>query len=105
MECPSAGYPVSMSKQCEIEPLGGHEYLIRVRTARQTVESRLQATQAVRDDLRVGDGDEQRLIEATMDFLASRHAVTGLPGLVDLDDIADTYADYLDDLRRRMAAA
>jgi hypothetical protein len=102
---PRCGYPTRMSKQCEIEPLGGHEYLIRVRTAGSTVESRFQATRAVREDLRVDDGDERRLIEATMDFLASRHAIAELPGLVDLDDIADSYPDYLDDLRRRMAAA
>ncbi|MDI5967647.1 hypothetical protein POF50_022050 [Streptomyces sp. SL13] len=94
-----------MSEQCEIEPLGGHEYLIRVRAEGQTVESRFQATQAVRDDLRVPDRDERRLIEATMDFLASRQGITKLPGLVDLDDIADSYGDYLDELRRTMAAA
>lgn len=104
MNSPEGGYPTAMSKQCEIEPLGGHEYLIRVRAHGQTVESRFQATQAVRDDLRVDDDDERRLIEATMDFLASRQSIAGLPGLVDLDDIADSYADYLDELRRRMAA-
>ena len=94
-----------MSKQCDIEPLGGHEYLIRVPTEGRTVESRFQVTQAVREDLRVGDDDERRLIEATMDFLARRQPITELPGLVDLDDIADSYADYLDELRRRMATA
>lgn len=91
-----------MPEQCEIEPLGGHEYLIRVRTPAQVVESRFQATEGVREDLHVEDADEHRLIEATMDFLATRQGVTELPQLVDLDDIAASYDDYLDELRRRM---
>jgi hypothetical protein len=94
-----------MLTQCEIEPLGGHEYLVRVHTRGQTVESRFQATETIRDDLRIGTGDERLLIEATTEFLAGRHGLERLPGLVDLDDIADNYPDYLDELRRRMTAA
>ncbi len=91
-----------MAEQCDIEPLGGHEYLIRVRTEAEVVESRFQATESVLRDLRVEDGDERRLIEATMEFLATRQSVAELPGLVDLDDIAASYDDYLDELRRRL---
>ncbi len=93
-----------MLKQCEIEPLGGHEYLVRVHARGQTVESRFQATEAIREDLRVGEGDERRLIEATTEFLAGHHGLERLPDLVDLDDIADNYPDYLDELRRRLTA-
>lgn len=93
-----------MPEQCDIEPLGGHEYLIRVHTEAQVVESRFQATEGVLEDLDVKDGDEQRLIEATMEFLATRQSVAELPQLVDLDDIAANYHDYLDELRRRLPA-
>ncbi len=95
---------MAMPEGCDIEPLGGHEYLIRVRTGTRTVESRFQATESVLENLQVKQADERRLIEATMDFLASRHSATGLPQLVDLDDIAASYDDYLDELRRRMPA-
>jgi hypothetical protein len=93
---------MAMPEQCDIEPLGGHEYLIRVRTEAQVVESRFQATEGVLNDLHVSDDGERRLIEATMDFLATRQSVAELPQLVDLDDIAASYHDYLDELRRRL---
>jgi hypothetical protein len=96
---------MAMPDKCDIEPLGGHEYLIRVRTEAQVVESRFQATEGVLEDLHVNDKDEGRLIEATLDFLATRQSVASLPQLVDLDDIAASYDDYLDDLRRRMRTA
>lgn len=93
-----------MAEQCDIVPLGGHEYLIRVRTETRIVESRFQATERVLEALHVKDDDERRLIEETMDFLAARQGAAGLPGLVDLDDIAASYDDYLDELRRRLPA-
>ncbi|MBY8888297.1 hypothetical protein K7472_26165 [Streptomyces sp. PTM05] len=94
-----------MSDQCDIEPLGGHEYLVRVHHPAEIVESRFQATERVMADLHAGAGDERRVIEATMDFLRDKKSADELPQLVDLDDVAASYDDYVDALRGRLPSA
>ncbi|PWI40978.1 hypothetical protein [Streptomyces sp. ICBB 8177] len=91
-----------MSDQCDIEPLGGHEYLVRVHHRSEVVESRFQATDRVMADLKAGARDERRVIEATMDFLREKKSADELPQLVDLDDVAASYDDYVDAVRAKL---
>lgn len=94
-----------MGQQYEIEAVGGREYLLRVRSATQQVESRLQLTEADLENLGVASVDDLRVVEATSQFLAERQPELGLPQFIDLRDIAASYADFPRELRRRLAAA
>ena len=98
------GYTPGMAPHFEIEPLGEREYLLRARSSTQMVESRLQLTQADLDDLQVASADERRVVEATTEFLAERQPELDLPHFLDLNDIVASYADFPQELRRRLAA-
>ncbi|MDH6125437.1 hypothetical protein [Kitasatospora sp. GP82] len=91
-----------MSAQFQVEPLGDHEYLVRARHGEEAVESVFRASETVLDELRVQPADEQRVVEETAAFLAERQAVIDFPGMVDLEDVVAGYADYLDQLGRRL---
>ncbi|MEU9045696.1 MULTISPECIES: hypothetical protein [unclassified Kitasatospora] len=93
-----------MSEHFEVEPLGDHEYLLRARAGEEVVESRFRASEAVVEQFHTAPVDEQRLVEETAEFLAERQPVVDLPPMVDLDDVAACYDDYLEQLGQRMAA-
>ncbi|MGW3045554.1 hypothetical protein ACWC9T_37280 [Kitasatospora sp. NPDC001159] len=94
-----------MSEHFEVEPLGDHEYLLRARAGEEVVESRFRASEAVAEQLHATSADEQRLVEETAEFLAERQPVIDLPPMVDLDDVAACYDDYLEQLDQRLASS
>ncbi|MCQ4083951.1 hypothetical protein NGB36_26035 [Streptomyces sp. RB6PN25] len=91
-----------MSEQLHIEPLGDHEYLLRARETRGTVVSRFQANPSVLEELHVPEAEEQRVVNETAAFLAERQPLIDLPQMVDLEDVAAAYSDYVDVLSRRL---
>lgn len=92
-----------MPEQFQIEPMGEHDCLVRVRYSGDVIESRFQASPAVVDELDAAEADEQRVIEETALYLAERQPVIDLPPLVDLDDVAAAYGDqYISEMTRRL---
>ncbi|GAB2798043.1 hypothetical protein GCM10027073_32630 [Streptomyces chlorus] len=92
-----------MPEQFQIEPMGEHDYLVRVRYSGGVIESRFQASPAVVDELDAAEADEQRVIEETALYLAERQPVIDLPPMVDLDDVAAAYGDhYINEMTRRL---
>lgn len=91
-----------MSELFEVEPLGDHEFLLRVRAGEETVESTFRASASITEELHVASADEQRLVERTAEFLIERQPVIDLPPFVDLDDVAASYGDYLELIGRRL---
>jgi len=69
------------------------------------MESRFRASEAVAERLHALPADERRLVEETAEFLVERQSVIDLPPMVDLDDVAACYDDYLEQLGQRMAAS
>lgn len=98
------GYTSRMSLHVHAEPLGDHDYLVRVADGRSTVESRFQATTEVVDMMNVPETDEKRVVEETVVFLAEHQDLVDLPQMVDLDDVAAAYDHYVDEVGRRLAA-
>jgi hypothetical protein len=94
-----------MPEQIEVEPLGEHEYLVRARHGGGDLESRFRASRNVLDRAGVRAGDEQRAIEHSVAFLLEHQPVIDLPPMVDLDDMAAAFDDYLGFLRERLAGA
>jgi len=89
--------------QAHIEPLGDHEYLVRVREADATVEIRMYASQAVVRHMAVVDIDETRIIEATVAYLMQRQRADDLPVNLDLDDVAAAYDGYIADIHLQLS--
>jgi len=94
-----------MSETIEVEPLGEHDYLVRARHGGAVVESRFRSTADVLDRLGVSEADEQRVIEETASYLFEHQPVIDLPPMVDLDDMAAAFDDYIAQLRQRIAGA
>lgn len=86
-----------------VEPLGGHDYLVRVREGEETVEIRVHASPAVVHRIAVVDTDETRIIEATAAYLIQRQRADDLPVSLDLDDVAAAYDGYIDDVHSQLA--
>lgn len=91
-----------MAKQFQIESLGDHDYIVRAQHKTGVTESRVQADPSVIDRLDLPMEKEQRVVEETAAFLAERQPVVDLPQLIDLEDVAAAYDDYLDELSRRL---
>lgn len=93
-----------MSEQIEVEPLGDHDYLVRVRHSAGEIESRFRASEDVLSGLGAAAADEQRVVEETAAYLMDHQPAIDLPPMVDLDDMAAAFDDYLARLRERMNA-
>ncbi|WP_042402190.1 hypothetical protein [Streptacidiphilus carbonis] len=85
----------------EIEPQGDHEYLVRLDDA----ETRIQVTPDVLRRISAAVTDEPRVVDLTVQWLLERQSAADLPPMLDLDDIAAGYPDFVPDLDRRLAAA
>jgi hypothetical protein len=91
-----------MTNRLDIEPLGGHDYLLRVREGGEGVEVLIQASPDVVQRLGLGGLTEARVVEATAEFLIERQLAADLPQALDFDDVAAAYDNYLSELRLRL---
>jgi hypothetical protein len=82
-----------------LEALGDHDYLIRFQQRQDTVVVRMYADPAVVAQI---GGDEQRVVEATAEYLIARQDADDLPEQVDLDTVAAAYDDFIADLQHRL---
>ncbi|MFE4517313.1 hypothetical protein ACFRMQ_24320 [Kitasatospora sp. NPDC056783] len=94
-----------MGIEIQVEPLGDHEHLVRVREGAAEAETRIRVTDGILDLPQIADADETRIIHETVVFLVERQPVIDIPPMIDLDDLADAYGSpYVDFLSRRLAA-
>jgi hypothetical protein len=91
-----------MTSQPQVEKLGEHRYLVRVRQGEDIIEIRVNATPAVTGRLSADEADEARIVEAAAAYLIARQRADDLPPQLDLDDIAAAYDGFEDDLRRQL---
>ena len=92
-----------MTTQLDVEPVGGHDYLVRVRQGEERVDILIQATPDVLQRPGLGGLTEARIVEATAEFLVERQFAADLPQELDLDDVAAAYDNYLDELELRLS--
>lgn len=109
--CPENGPPADarragtgkighVNAQIEVEPLGGHDYLVRAHHPAGVVESRFRAGAALLEQIGAAPGDESRVVERSAAYLLEHQPVIDLPPMVDLEDIAAVYDDYVTRLRQ-----
>jgi Holliday junction resolvase-like predicted endonuclease len=89
-----------MTEQIEVEPLGEHDYLVRAHHSAGVVESRFRASAQVLEQIGASQADEQRVIEHSAAYLLAHQPVIDLPPMIDLDDMAAAFDDYLTRLRQ-----
>ena len=87
----------------QVEAVGEHDYLVRVRQGDDIVEIRVHATPSVIVGLIGDETDETRIVEATVASLFARQRADDLPPQLDLDDVVAAYEGFEDDLRRQFA--
>ncbi|GAB3439518.1 hypothetical protein GCM10027517_12960 [Phycicoccus ginsengisoli] len=92
-----------MTTQLDVEPVGGHDYLVRVRQGEERVDILIQATPDVLQRPGLGGLTEAQIVEATAEFLVERQFAADLPQELDLDDVAAAYDNYLDELELRLS--
>lgn len=91
-----------MDPRFEIEPQGGHEYLIRAFSGEQVVESRFTIDSDVLRELGLDDSDEQHVVEQAARLLAQQQSVLDFPALADVRDIIESYEGLAEQLRSRV---
>jgi hypothetical protein len=84
-----------MATTIDVEPQGGHQYVVRLRDGDDVCESWFNVTPEVLGRLRVGTDDEEGVVRRTAEFLAERQDVADYPPVVELEDVIATYDDYL----------
>ncbi|MFC1415845.1 hypothetical protein [Streptacidiphilus cavernicola] len=84
-----------------IEPLGDHEYLVRLDDG----QTRVRVTPDVLRRTSAAVTDEAQVVDLALQWLLERQSAADLPQMIDLDDIAAGYPDFVTDLAQRLAAA
>ena len=87
----------------QVETIGEHRYLVRVRQGEDVIEIQVDATPDVIARLVTDQIDESRIVEATAAYLIARQRADDLPPQLDLDDVAAAYEGFEADLRRQFA--
>jgi hypothetical protein len=94
-----------MSEQIEVEALGDHDYLVRVRHSAGVAESRFRVTPDVLAKIDASEDDGQRVVEQSAVLLLAHQPAIDLPAMVDLDDMAAAFDDYLPRLREHITGS
>jgi len=93
-----------MTERVDIESCGDHSYLVHIREGEETLLIEIRASAGVIGQLGVAESDEPRVVAATTDFLIEHQLAVDLPALIELDDVAAGYDNYLSELGDRLAA-
>jgi hypothetical protein len=89
-----------MSEEPDITAQGNHEYLITWQSEEETTESWVHITPGLLEELGVRT-DEEQVVRRTAAFLADRQDAADMPAIIELEDVAASYDDYLAQLTRQ----
>jgi hypothetical protein len=89
-----------MTEEPVIAAQGDHEYVITWHDGDETIESWLRVTPGLLEQFDVR-AEEERVVRETAVFLAQRQEVADMPAVIELEDVAASYEDYLPDLAHR----
>jgi hypothetical protein len=87
-----------MTDPFEIEPQGGSEFLVRLRGDGAETEAWFRISPGLREQLGL-DVDDEELVRRTVRFLLGHQDAADFPDIVEVEDVAAAYPDYLDAVR------
>ncbi|MBY3551818.1 hypothetical protein [Modestobacter lapidis] len=84
-----------MSTTIDIETQGEHQFVVRLRDGEESCESWFHLTPSVLNQVRVGDEEEERVVQRTAEYLVVRQGVADFPDIVELEDVVSSYGDFI----------
>jgi hypothetical protein len=87
-----------MTDPFEIEMQGESEFLVRLRGDGAETESWFRLSPGLREELGL-DVDDEELVRRTVTFLLGHQDAADFPDIVEVEDVAAAYPDYLDAVR------
>ena len=76
-----------------VEPVGDHEYLVRLHGSDEDAEAWVRVTPEVLAALAI-EIDEPTLVHRTVAFLLRHQDASDFPAIIELEDVLDSYPDY-----------
>lgn len=92
-----------MSEKIDIKPMGPHEFSVDVTEGTTTTSHRVTVPEDFLIDLGAPDADEERLVHESFSFLLEKEKSTTILPEFPLDEIQNYFADYMDEMRTRLA--
>jgi len=80
--------------EVEVEAQGEHEYVVRIHSGGNVVESWVRVTPELLDRLGATDAGEERLVHRTVAFLLRHQDAADFPAVVELEDVLAAYTGY-----------
>ena len=87
-----------MTDPFEIEPQGESEFVVRLRGDGVETQSWFRLSPGLREELGL-DVDDEELVRRTVRFLLGHQDAADFPDIVEVEDVAAAYPDYLDAVR------
>ena len=87
-----------MTDPFEIEPQGESEFVVRLRGDGVETQSWFRLSPGLREELDL-DVDDEELVRRTVRFLLGHQDAADFPDIVEVEDVASAYPDYLDAVR------
>jgi len=91
---PADDAAASTADAVEVEAQGEHEYVIRIHSGGNVVESWVQVTPDLLDRLGTTEAGEEWLVHRTVAFLLRHQDAADFPAVVELEDVLAAYAGY-----------
>jgi hypothetical protein len=85
-----------MRENVEIERQGEHEFVVRLGSGEQVVESWFNLSPGLLAQLGVAPAEEEGLVRRTADFLLQYQDLADFPQVVELEDVLAVYDRYRD---------
>ena len=82
------------NQEFEVEPVGDHEYLVRVHGTDEEAEAWVRVTPEVLDGLGIDVLDETVVVHRTVAFLLLHQDAADFPAIVEIEDVLASYPDY-----------
>jgi hypothetical protein len=92
-----------MEQRVDVLDMGPHEYGVTITEGTDVTYHRVTVSERLLDDLGLVDLDERALVTESVDFLLDRVPVESIGADFDLQDVADRYHDYSDEILARLA--
>ena len=86
-----------------IVPMAPSQYGVQIREGHTTTSHEVRVPPAFLDDLGLMEVDEMLVVEETFGFLLDKEPAAAIDQSFSLDDVAQTFPDFSDELSSRIA--